>query len=173
MSNSELLGLKKTVVDAIEKFRNENERYGYNHLQVRDFFEKLVGAVQAYGTGQEPGAPSMRPVQNITVDKAEMYEKEYGRRADTMIAAINNVRFNQIFRGYDTWQADAMLDEIVKKLSDNKKYSSVNTPIETGWIADRKLNNVFRGYDAGEVDTFLDSLIIEIEKLNDIKEKYR
>ena len=88
--------------------------------------------------------------------------------ANEIINTINNSRFTQGFKGYDTAQVDEFLDEVITSISD-----SINggVPISARDIRNPNFKVGFRGYDVNELDAFMESLGNAVDRLESIRDK--
>ena len=101
----------------------------------------------------------------VNADEKVLYEGEAGKLIDLTIYTINNIKFTQVWRGYDTSEADNFLDDLVRLAEYHKDYENLGNMIDSSSIKKANLYKGFRGYDCTEVNNFLGKIVLEFEKL--------
>ena len=158
-NRSDLDKFRNKITEAVQKFRSENEKYGYGSRQVNEFLDDLIIMANYYGADNSPKGSSNEAVM-----------REYIRLAEDIISEIKSVKFTQGVRGYDTQLVDEYLDDLINHI--NKNVGGDGGKVDPDVIKNTKFKVGFRGYDTREVDRLMHKLGAAVEGLNNIKGKY-
>jgi len=164
MSN-DIIEYSQAIINATRKFQYEHQARGYDSREVDQFLEWIVKASEYYAKNAGYSAGTQAQAD----EKArEVIQKSYADMANEIINTINNSRFTQGFKGYDTAQVDEFLDEVITSISD-----SINggVPISARDIRNPNFKVGFRGYDVNELDAFMGSLGNAVDRLESIRDK--
>ena len=161
-SRSDLEKFRGKVIESVEKFRSENEKYGYGTAQVNAFLDDLINLAHYYGKAGAQGSAKQPGVEAI--------RKEYNKLAESIKQEINSAMFTQALRGYDTLQVDNYLDHIIGHLDKYPEDGLERLDAET--IKKTRFSIKFRGYDVSEVNRFMADLAFSIDGAKNIKDRY-